>query len=470
MNQGDGASRRTTQRRGRHDVANDRIERASATERSRRADPQAEDAVDARLGRPPRDVIEATIVLEAWAGRSARSAMSAARHLVSADAPARPVKGRFDPPEDRERQSVVWEGIALVLSILSIAAWAAPLSRELGPHVLETSIQVALPVAVALQWGLRSRYLSRPHGLALLAHEGILSSALLIVLIEVPLVLLQRWGPVAAMLVAVWVAGSVLTRRGWAVIYALALVATTVALDGDQAAYVVLGVLTAFTLLASALAVLTKRRQTDDRAGTLPRALLAASLGCAVGVLLVADPSLGWGVHGVHPAIALVPSVIGSFWGGYYLWRLYAAIPRGLSGVPLDRASQIGMNDPAMRVFLGAILRLVGTTVVLSAVVVALGHWTSGTDDISVFLAFGLAALFSMMLSLLESLSLYGAAVMAVVGALAAEIAWRTTVPGHFAGGALAVGGAVGVLLTLPPLVALLSRSGRVLATALWIR
>jgi hypothetical protein len=116
------------------------------------------------------------------------------------------------------------------------------------------------------------------------------------------------------------------------------------------------------------------------------------------------------------------------------------------------------------------VLRLVGATVVLSAVVVSLGHWTRGTDDLSVFLAFGFAALFSMMVSLLESLSLRGAAVAAVVAALAAEAAWRIAVPQHFAGEALAVGAAVGVLLTLPPLVALLSRSGRVLATALWIR
>ena len=464
MKHGEDASRRTTARRDRNGAASGDIGR------DKRAEPQVGDAVDARLGRPARDVIEATIVLEAWAGRSARSAMSDARHLVSADGPAELVKGRFDPSEDHERHSVVWEGIALVLSILSVAAWAAPISKDLGPHVLERSIQVALPIAVALQWGLRSRYLSRRHGLALLAHDGILCAALVIVLVELPLVLRPPWGPVAAMLVAIWVAGTVLTSRGWGLIYALALVATTIALDRDQAAYVVFGALTAFTVVACLVAVLTKRKQTDDRAGTAPRALIAAALGAGVGVLLVADPSLGWGVHGVHPAIALVPSVIGSFWGGYYLWKLYVAIPRGLSGVPLDRASRIGMNDPAMKVFLGAILRLVGTTIVLSAVVVALGHWTRGTDDLSVFLAFGIAALFSMMVSLLESLSLHGAAVTAVVAAVAAETAWRTVLPWHFAGEALVVGATVGVLLTLPPLVALLSRSGRVLATALWIR
>ena len=470
MRRGQNVDGRSGERRDRDGAPNGDISRGSAVEAGKRADSQAGNAVDARLGRPARDVIEATIVLEAWAGRSARSAMSAGRHLVGADGPAEFVKGRFVPPEEHERNSVVWEGLALVLSILSVAAWAAPISRDLGAHVLERSIQVALPIAVALQWGLRSRYLSRRHGLALLARDGVLYVALVIMLVELPLVLRSPWGPVAAMLVAIWVAGTVLTARGWGLVYALALVATTVALDNRAATYAVFGALTAFTLLACLVAVLTKRRPTDDRAGTTPRAVLAAALGAGVGVLLVADPSLGWGVHGVHPAIALVPSVIGSFWGGYYLWRLYVAIPRGLSGVPLDRASRIGMTDPAMKVFLGAVLRLVGTTIVLSAAVVALGHWTRGTDDLSVFLAFGFAALFSMMVSLLESLALRGAAVAAVVAALAAEAAWRIAVPQHFTGEALAVGAAVGVLLTLPPLVALLSRSGRVLATALWIR
>src|ERR1019366_7759667 len=54
------------------------------------------------------------------------------------------------------------EGITLVLLITSVAAWATPIRRHLGPGVLAHAIRVALPVAVALQWGLRSRYLARP--------------------------------------------------------------------------------------------------------------------------------------------------------------------------------------------------------------------------------------------------------------------------------------------------------------------
>jgi hypothetical protein len=433
-------------------------------------DEHAAGVVEARLRRSPRDIIEATIVLEAWLGRPAQSAMSVARELVGAQGDAGPDKGRVELPDDDEQQSVVVEGIALVLSILSVAAWATPLSKSLGAAVLAQAIRIALPVAVALQWGLRSRYLSRRSGLALLSRDAVLCCALAAVAVELPLALIPRWGPTAAMLVAIWVGGTVITRRGWGLLYALLLVATSVALAHDPAPYLVLGSAAALTLVISCVAVLSRRAPTDERAGTVPRALLAGLLGACIGVLLVGDPSLGWGVRGVHPAIALVPSVIGSLWGGYYLWNLYEVVPRRLSGVPLNRAGRATMSDPAMMLFLGAILRLVVITALLSSVVVAIGRWTHGSDRVSVLVAFGCVALVSLLVGLLESLGRRGAALIAVGAALAVELAWPHLVPGHTAGAALAAGALVGIVLTIPPLVVLLCRSGRVLATTLWIQ
>ncbi|MBV9805732.1 MAG: hypothetical protein JO286_01050 [Solirubrobacterales bacterium] len=433
-------------------------------------DEHAAGVVQARLGRAARDVIEATIVLEAWLGRPAQSAMSAARELVAGDGDPKPDRGRIDAPEDDEQQGVLVEGIALVLSILSVAAWATPLSRALGDGVLAEAIAVALPTSVALQWALRSRYLSRRSGLALLARDGLAFSAVAALACALPLALMPAWGPVAAMLVAIWVAGTVVTRRGWGLLYALMLVATSIALAQNGRPYLVLGLLTLVTLSVAIAAVLTRRSATDTRAGTLSRALVAGLLGGCIGVLLIGDPSLGWGVHGVHPAIALVPSVIGSFWGGYYLWNLYEAVPRGMSGVPLHRAGRAAMTDPAMMLFLGAILRLVGATVLLSGLLLLIGRWTHGTDDVSVLVAFGCMALVSLLVGLLESLGRGRAAVIACSAALAVELAWPRIVGAHVAGGALAAGAIVGIVLTVPPLLVLLSRSGRVLATTLWIQ
>ncbi len=232
-----------------------------------------------------------------------------------------------------------------------------------------------------------------------------------------------------------------------------------------------LGALTAFVLLDEApwRSSRAAHRPTNEQAAFPARCSRPCS-GACVGVLLIADPSVGWGVHGIHPAIALVPSVIGSLWGGYYLWNFYEAIPRGLSGVPLHRASRIGLKDPAMSIFLGALVRLVLATIVLSAAVIFLGRWTRGTDQLSVFVAFGFVALVSLLIGLLETLSLQRAALVAALAAVGAELAWRSTMHLQISGAALIAGAAVGVILTLLPILALLARSGRVLATTLWIQ
>jgi hypothetical protein len=175
-------------------------------------------------------------------------------------------------------------------------------------------------------------------------------------------------------------------------------------------------------------------------------------------------------VHGIHPAIALLPSVVGSIWGGYYMWNFYDEIPRGLRGVPLDSASRAALSDPAMSIFIGAIARLVGATVVLSAVVIALDGLTHGTDALSLFVAFGFVGLVSLLIGMLESFSLQRAGFIAAAAAVATEFAWRYLVDSHVPGAALAAGAAVGVMLTLPPLISRLARSGRVLATMLWIQ
>ncbi|MFL5864069.1 MAG: hypothetical protein ACJ780_25410 [Solirubrobacteraceae bacterium] len=431
-------------------------------------DVHAAGVIEARLGRPARDVVEATVVLEAWAGVPAAAAMSTARGVIRSEGTPPRGMGRVDTGDRTEQQTVVFEGIALIMSILSVAAWATPLSRAFGTQALADAIRVALPVAVAIQWGLRSRYLSLPTGLALLARDGV-PLIMAAVAVEVSLALVPGWGWIAALLIAIWVGGAIITRRGWGLLYAIALVVAAVALSRHAPARLVLLVLTSLVVAACAAGLLTRRADTDERPGTVARALLAALLGGCVGVLLVADPSLGWGVRGIHPAIALLPSVVGSLWGGYHLWNLYQAVPRALSGVPPVRASRLAITGPAMSLLLGAMLRVVAATVVLSAVVIAAAPWTQGTDENSVFVAFGLVALFSLHVSLLESLGRARAALVAAAAALAAEFVWPHVVTWHVAGAPLAVGAAVGLLLTLPPLVALLSRAGRVLATTLWI-
>jgi hypothetical protein len=433
-------------------------------------DRHARSVLEARLGRPARDVLEATVVLEAWTGRPARSAMATARSLVKVDGPPLRAFSSPDPFADSERSGVFAEGLTLVLLIVSIAAWASPIRRDLGPNVLSDAIRVALPLSIAFQWALRSRYLGRPHGLACLARDGVWRWALLLAFIDAPLVFIHSWGPVAAMLLPIWIGGTVLTRRGWGLYYSGVLLVATFAMDAGAGPLIILGALTTITLLMCQAAVRTSRQETDERAGPADRSLLAAVIGGIVGVLLVADPTLALGVRGAHPAIALLPSVVGSYWGGYFLWNFFDAVPRGLRGQSLGSAGRRGLTDPAMSIFLGAMVRLFLAVLVLSAVVYALGGLLGGTDQLTVFVAFGSIGILSMLIGMLESFSLTGAALFAAALALIVEIVWPHLVGGRTPGVAMAAAASLGILLTLPPLLVRLTHTGGTLATTLWIR
>jgi hypothetical protein len=442
---------------------------------SAETDHYSEAVLEARLGRRARDILEATVVLEAWTGRPARSAMSAARGLVSIDGPPLRALSSSDPFADSERSSVLAEGLTLVLLIISIAAWAAPIRTHLGPTVLAHAIRVALPLAIAFQWGLRSRYLGRPQGLACLARDGLGIWALMLLVVDAPLALIPRWGPVAAMMVPIFVGGTVLTRRGWGLIYAGVLVVGTLVMGQGVSPDAVLAALTAITLAMCLLAVRSSvQTRTDERAGTIDRALIASVIGGAMGVLLVADPTVSLGVHGAYPAIALLPSVIGCYWGGYYLWNFFDAVPRGMRGVALDRAGRVALSDPAMSIFVGAIVRLVIAETVLSGFVIGLnqlfGGLFHGSDAITVFIAFGSIGTLSMLIGLLESFALQWAALLAALVALAVELAWPGIVPGGAPGLAMAIGATFGVAITLPALLGRLAHSGGTLATTLWIQ
>src|ERR1700728_2329051 len=428
--------------------------------------------IEARLGRGAQDVLEAAVVLEAWGGMRANAALSLGSRVVPPKPPGW-TPGRFTTEESGRRDSVLTEAIALILAILAVAPWPGPLSRQVGTSVLEQAIIVALPLTLALQWAMRSRYLSRRSGLACLAHDRMAVAALGLLCVEAPLMAMHSFGPLAGMFVAIWVGGTVLARRGWALAYGALLVGAVVGLRQDVSAYPLLEGLTAVVVLGAVVGVATGGGRSDEPAGRIGRALWAGAIGLALGGLLVGDSSLGWGVHGAFPALALLPSVLGSFWGGYYLWKFYDAVPRGLQGVGIERANERNLRGSAMGIFLGSLARLVGTTVVLSAVVIAIGQWTSGTNRLSLFVGFGCVALVTMLVNLLESLAYAHWAFFASFAAVSTELVLsKLVLPGHAAvpGTALIAGAVVGMIVALPALLRVLLRPGRVLATSLWIQ
>jgi hypothetical protein len=427
--------------------------------------------IEARLGRGAQDVLEAAVVLEAWGGVRANAALSLGSRIVPPK-PPRWTPGRFTTEEPGSRDSILAEAIALIMAILAVASWAGPLSRQVGTSVLEHAIAIALPMTLALQWAIRSRYLSRRSGLACLERDRLALLALALVVFEGPLMLLHHYGPLAGMFVAVWVGGTVMARRGWALAYGFVLVVAVVGLELRLSAYPLLEGLTALILLCVVVAVASGGGRSDEPAGRIGRALWAGAIGAALGGLLVGDSSLGWGVHGAFPALALLPSVLGSFWGGYHLWKFYDAIPRGLQGVGLERANGRDLRGSAMNIFLGSLLRLLGTTLALSGVVILIAQWTSGTNRWSLFVGFGCVALVTMLVNLLESLAYARWAFCAALASVTTELVLSRLVLTHGAepGTALIAGALVGIAVALPPLLRLLMRPGRVLATSLWIQ
>jgi hypothetical protein len=429
----------------------------------------AEAIIEARLGRAAQDSLEAAVVLEAWGGLRASAALALGPRVVPPSSSVAKT-GRLTAGDNDGRDSVLAEGVALSMAIVAVATWAAPLSRQLGNLVLEHALWVALPLTLALQWALRSRYLSRRAGFACMRQQRLVLVLGLLAL-EAPLMFLHRYGPIAGMFAAIWVGGTVLARRGWGLPYGLMLIAGAVGLQVGLPARALLAGLTLLTLVSVLIAIRTgSQGEADEPAGRMGRTLWAAAIAGALGGVLVGDASLGWGVHGAFPALALLPSVLGSFWGGYHLWQFYDAVPRTLQGVPAAQGSRAWPRGASMTIFVGAMLRLLGATVLLSVLVILAGHWTSGTNRLSLFVGFGCVALVSLLVSLLESLAFVRWALAAAVAALAAEFAFAHEVGVLVPGAALIAGALVGIAVCLVPLVVLLLRPGRVLATTLWIQ
>src|SRR6185295_19929206 len=124
---------------------------------------QARRIVEARLGREPQDMLEVAVALEAWAGVHAGEALERGRELM-ATAPTVPRSSAGRLPGIAAQRGVAVEALSFVIAVVAIACWAAPLSDRLGPRAVEQALILALPTTLTLQWGLASRYLSRPGG------------------------------------------------------------------------------------------------------------------------------------------------------------------------------------------------------------------------------------------------------------------------------------------------------------------
>jgi len=413
--------------------------------------------VEARLGRKPQDMLEAAVVLEAWAGIPPSRALASGRALMPASPDAsQPSTGRVAEPPPRRRFAL--EAFALGVSVVATALWAAPLRATIGAEGLRDALAIALPLALGLQWGLSSRYLSRTAGAAVLAGHRAAIAAGFTLLVAAPTCALGATGLVAGLLTVLWTGGTLLIRGGAALVYATAVtIATAAVLDGAPA-LIALGVLAA-TIAAVAL----RRPRSTARVtpGRWDRALCAAAIGMLLGLLLVGDGSLGW-IATPGEALLLVPSIVAGAWGSARLWQLPHTLSASLSGVRLtERPGALALG------ILGrALARTVAAALTLSLLAAELvPRSESGAARAVALTGFGLLAVVTLLASVLESLGRGGW----TLAALGAGATVEVLAPPSFSGGALVAGAAVAIVLLLPAAIGPLRRPAVTLATGVWI-
>jgi hypothetical protein len=443
----------------------------------------AQRLVEARLGRPPQDALEAAVVLEAWAGVPAQRALETARTLMPGSAGPAPASSAA-PRALQRPPGVAVEAGAFFVTVFAIALWVEPLARALGGDAVSRALVAALPLTLALQWALLARHLGRPAGLAGVG-AGSLAAGAVGVVAGLTLVL-GTAGTLAGLLTVTWTAGGIVIRRRWAVAYCVAVAGATPALAAGADPLVVVAVVAAVVAALALLAILGAAG-TPATPGRWSRTLGAGLTGAGVGLLIVGDPSVTW-TAGASAALALAPSTAGALWAGQHLWRLAGAFPRALVGVPACAATvrwsqthlhggfatsvhgDRGVPAPAPRggpapaaTLVGAIARLAALAFAGSAVLLLAGGGRGG-----VLAGFGAIALATLLVGLIESLGRPSAAALGVAAGVVAELLVRLAGP-PFPGAALLAGGVVAVGVLAPAAFVLLSRPARTLATSLWI-
>jgi hypothetical protein len=431
---------------------------------------QAKGLVEARLGRQPQDMLEAAVVLEAWAGIPAAGALDAGHRITqSKDAERLPSAGIL--PARSRQKGLFLEAIGFIVAMIAIAVWAAPLSDDLGVHVIENALLIALPLTVALQWGLNSRYLSRPRGAVILGRHPWVIPLGAGALVGTATIAFGQSGLVATLLSLTWTGGTILIASHLSDGYAgLVLLASTAMFAGLPSVGVLAATAGATTLaVLFAVTIAVGKDEPTHRPGRWGRVGTATMIGLGIGALLVVDRSIDWTIGSV-PALGLLPSTIASYWGGSYLWRFHYALPHAVSGVPVSGGSVRGLGRKPLGLLAGAIGRMVLLTTALSLLLV-FGAQLFGVDmrGASVLVGFGLVALGTLLVSMLEAIGHGSWVLLALAAAVPVEVVVSRWDGATAAGLGLIAGSAVVVAASLPVIAFVLSRPATTLATRLWV-
>jgi hypothetical protein len=432
---------------------------------------QAREFVEARLGRPPQDALEAAVVLEAWGGVRSARAVPLAERIMAEERGGR--ARRDDPASGEEIASPLGplDYLGLTLIVAVVAAWSGPLAAQLDGDAVSTAWRVALPISLGLQWIVRRRYLAGQSRLGSLRRGGAFLAFAGAAVATVPPIALGDAGVPAAALILSWTGAMIVALRGWALPSGIALAAIAVGVGGDLPAPAALAGLGIASLVLTGLAVATAPSPAEEPA-PWGRAAASGLVGAGLGLVLVSDPGIGWGVRGALPVLAFLPSFTGGLWASIHLRSIWEAVPRSARATPLGEDERRPLWNPTTAVLAGAAGRLFLAVVALSGVVAvaAAAQGASLGVALGTLVGFAVVVLASLAAGLLDSCNETWTAVVAVFVADAVVLAADVVSMGEaHAGVTLVLGGSIVLAVAGPRVLELVRRPGRRLATSLLI-
>ncbi|MGC1511463.1 MAG: hypothetical protein WA797_00900 [Acidimicrobiales bacterium] len=425
--------------------------------------------VVARLGRRPIDALEAAVALEAWGGVEAPRSLALGPAIVDATRgrsqlwrkPILP-RGQDHAVEDRPDYMQIIGAVAILLAIMM---WIATVPTFRGESMGSLALE-AMPTGLGVQWFLQSRYLQGENSMGRLRALDVPSILLILTAVGVAWAVGGDVGGLAAALVVVWSAATVLVVRGWALPAAGLFVAAGVAGALGTPTPVNVAVVVDLTFVAALVAVLTAPRTTRPP-GEWGTVGVATSVGTMMGLLVAVGMSPG-AVEVVASSSSMIALVIiGAMWGSFHLNKLWVVT---LSS-PIDQRSEVPGHSLRARmavVINGAILRVLGVGVASLPIGLVLAWSDYGVEALVPLMAFVLAMLVVVLGSLVAG---FGGglrtAVSLVAGCLVAIGMRAFGLDVAAAGLALAGGSIVSLAVLIPPVKQIIDDPGMSVATLL---
>lgn len=292
---------------------------------TRSADPL--NLVMAKLKRRPQDQLQAAVVLEAWAGKKAPDSF-----VLTAD--------RFDDeqrPEQPSGRSVytapgtrLTDFAVLVTIVVSAILWIPSLEPHLGATI-NTVVSWGLPIALALDGGVRMRYLSSGNTRSLRSTMHMINVTSL-----VAMAIASFTGPAMIATVAVvilWGQATVLSVRGWYGPYAGLGAVTTLGMWLLPWEVEVLLLASLAMIGMTTWAVMTDRGKANIPE-KLDATVAAIVIGGASGLMLVADSGV-WGSATAGTTAAVVLVTITGWVASVRLTRIWVDLPELLADGPI---------------------------------------------------------------------------------------------------------------------------------------